>query len=672
MDKLNEILKKMTLEDKLKFLTGDDSWHSKGFHNYGIKQLTLSDGPHALRQEIRDENGEFIGQKKVVVYPTASSIAASWNPELAYEIGAAIAEDCIENKVDVLLGPAINIKRNPLGGRNFEYYSEDPYVAAKMATEYIKGVQSKGIGTSLKHFAANNQEYDRLFGSSEIDERTLREIYLKAFEKPVKEAKPWTVMCAYNRVNGTFCSENKWLLDDVLRKEWGFEGVVVSDWTAVHDRAKALKASLELEMPFNDKSYNNLRNALDRNEISEELIDACVLRLLNLVEKSVEASTYRKTGMTEENKMELAYKAACESIVLLKNEYNTLPIDKEKYRNILVVGNYAKQSVIQGGGSSGATPVKIAEPYDEIIREYGKEYNIDFEAGYQCISWHTYNEIINTGDVINKAALADIVVLFAAESDKFEAEAYDRNGMRLHPAMENFIEDVAKSSKKIVLVLQAGAPIDIGRYEDKVSAIILQGYAGCMGGRAVADILFGRVNPSAKLAETFPASLEQIPSYEDKKHAGVCWYREGIMMGYRYYDYYGIKPRYPFGHGLSYSNYEYSNMTLEIDNKNEQVKIKLCITNKGEVPGKEIVQIYVGDVSACVVRPLKELKAFQKIELQPNEEQYIEFIISFEDLKYYSVVHHEWIIENGAFTFMAGASSEDIRLKKTVNIELKA
>jgi beta-glucosidase len=659
---IKTLLKKMTLEEKLTFLTGADAWHTVGFQKLGIPQVTVSDGPHGLRKVGKTESGKE-EDLPAIGFPTASALAATWNPAVVQKVGRAIAGECIDNGVDIILGPGVNMKRSPLCGRNFEYFSEDPYLAGQMGTAYVQGVQSRGIGTCLKHFAANSQETDRFCCSSEMDERTLREIYLRAFETVVKEAKPWTVMCAYNRLNGVHCSQNSVLLDNILRKEWGFEGAVISDWGAVHDRPAALRASLELEMPFSKDSLPALKKAYDAGEITDGQIDRAVASLLRLVNRVQQEKPKRKSfSDTAGDRLAVARDAASEAITLLKNEDGILPIQEDQVRKIAVIGGCAKTPFIQGGGSSRVTVSHLETPLEAIQKTAGDK--VSFAAGYQWGDWAARPEVTRYKETLDTASEADVVLVFVGESEKIETEGTDRSSIRLDPCMEQLILDVSRVNPNTVAVVQAGSAIDMSCWIGAVKGVLFNWYAGCCGAGALADILFGRVNPSGKLSETFPWRLEDTPAYGEYPGLPVACYGEGVFTGYRYYDTVGKDVLFPFGYGLSYTEFAYSDLKISSDQiaKNGSVEVSLCVKNTGSVSGKETVQLYISDAAATVRRPEKELKRFEKISLKSGEKKTVSFTLTWRDFAFYSAIRHAWDLEEGPFKILIGASSRDIRL----------
>ncbi len=665
---IREILSELTLQEKMDLLTGKDMWATVEIERLGIPSIRVSDGPHGVRKEYLDEYGEK-KTHKAICFPTASALAATWNPELVYEAGKALANECAHLEVDVLLGPGTNIKRTPVCGRNFEYFSEDPLLAGELAAAYIKGVQELGISTCLKHFAANNQEVDRMCISSEVSERALREIYFKPFEIAIKKAHPWTIMCAYNRLNGVYCSENKWLLKDILREEFGFEGVVISDWWAVHDRAKALASSLELQMPYTEKSLQQLKSAYEKGEISEEQIDEALKGLLDFIFKIQQMKSKRQVAYNLENQRELAKQAACEAVILLKNEDNVLPIQKDKVKRIAVIGQYAEYPIIQGAGSACVNSEHIESAIDKIKELAGDTLEVAYNHGYSIWTCMPGSEVL--GDAVMLANESDKAVIFVGNNEKIEAESFDRSTLKLTPDIENMILRIAEQNPETIVVIQAGSVIDMSSWIHKVKGVVFAGYAGQASGSAVAEILFGHVNPSGKTAETFPMCLEDTPAYPNYPGNGFATsYKEDLMVGYRHYDSINKQVLFPFGHGLSYTTFEYSDMRLSSEDikAGETINVTVKIRNTGDREGKETVQLYVRDVVSRVIRPFKELKGFSKLHLAPNEEKEVRFVLGKEAFSYYNTCLKKWHIESGVFEILVGASSRDIRESKKVRV----
>ena len=660
---IEKIIKELTLKEKISLLSGEDFWHLRGIERLNIPNIMVTDGPHGLRKQ--NESSDNIGISNSVpatCFPTASALASSWDDELIYKVGEHLAKECKVENVSVLLGPGVNIKRHPLCGRNFEYFSEDPILTGKLAANFIKGVQSKNIGTSIKHFVANNQETMRMAVDAIIDERTLRELYLKGFEIAIKEASPWTVMCSYNKVNGTFLSENKKLLNDVLKEEWKYKGLVMTDWGACNDRVKGLIAGQDLEMPGNNGLNNlSLIEAVNQGQISEELLNERVARVIDLILKSKETLNKNKDAFDKEEHHNFARKVSSESIVLLKNQNNILPLNKNQ--KIALVGEFAKKPRYQGSGSSLINPLNLTNAYDAFFEELGD--NLIYAPGYSV-----KNETIDMNlekEAIEIASKADVVLIMAGLTDIFESEGFDRLHLNIPNNHNHLINEILKVNKNVIISLANGSPI-LMPWKDKVKGIIEQYLGGEASGEALADVVFGKVNPSGKLAETFPNSLEEFPSnYNFPGEPRQVIYSEGLYVGYRYYDTAKVKPLYPFGYGLSYTTFEYSNLNLEVIKK--ELKVKFEIKNTGELEGKEIAQIYISLPDSKIYRPLQELKGYKKVSLKPNESKEIEINIPLTSLEVY--YKEGFKLESGMYIVKIGKSSENIVLEKKIEINSK-
>ena len=663
MNNINVLIQQMTLEEKAALCTGASSWTTPPVERLGIPELTVSDGPHGVRR-VPKEQGLVEKSLPATCFPTASCLASTWDVDLIHTMGEALAEECIALNVDVLLGPGANMKRSPLCGRNFEYFSEDPFLAGEMAAGLIEGIQSKGVGTSLKHFTANNQEYQRFSISAEVDERTLREIYLPAFEKAVKRAKPWTVMCAYNKLNGEYCSEHHTLLTEILKNEWGFEGFVVSDWGAVHDRVASLKGGLDLEMPGpQDTRVKAVIEAVKSGELEESVLDESVRRILGIIAKAQETP---KGGAFDINAHhELAHQIANEGMVLLKNE-GLLPLKEPQH--IAVIGHSAQEAHFQGGGSSHINPTKVTVPF-VALQEAAGDAELTFAEGYPADDSFC-QDLIDQAAAI--AQTADVAVLYVALPSYIESEGYDRAHLDLTPQQVALIKAVAAVQPNTVVVLNNGAPVAMSDWINDVAAVLEGWMMGQAGGVAIADVLFGKVNPCGKLAETFPLKLVDTPAYLNwPGGAGEVRYGEGLYIGYRYYDAKQMPVLFPFGYGLSYTSFEYSN--VKVSSKTfkdvDGLTISLDITNTGDLPGAEIVQVYVHDRESELARPEKELKGFAKVNLQPGETKKVSIPLDFRSFAYYHPKHHQWITESGDFDLLIGASSVDIRHIETVTLK---
>lgn len=668
MKDIKSLVSQMTLEEKADLCSGKDFWNLKGIERLGIPSIMVTDGPHGLRkQNIGADHLGLFDSVPATCFPSAAGMASSWDRKLIQKVGVALGEECQAEDVAVLLGPGANIKRSPLCGRNFEYFSEDPYLSSEMAANHIQGVQSQGVGTSLKHFAANNQEHRRMSTDTIVDERTFREIYLASFEGAVKQSQPWTVMCSYNKVNGEYASENNYLLNEILKEEWGFEGFVVSDWGAVNERDVALANGLELEMPASKGiGENKVIEAVQNGTLSEEKLDTAVERILRIIFKAVEEKKENAT-YDKEAHHQLARETARESMVLLKNEDSILPLKKEG--NIAVIGEFAKEPRYQGGGSSHINPTKLENIVEEIEKTAGSTVNVAYAQGYFRDKDTIDETLIDEAKEV--ASQSEIVILFAGLPDRYESEGYDRVHLHIPENQKRLIEAVAEVNPNIVVVLSNGAPIEMP-WLDKVKGL-LEGYLGgqALGG-AIADILFGDANPSGKLAETFPNQLSDNPSYLFFPGDGDrVEYREGIYVGYRYYDTKNVEPLFPFGYGLSYTTFEYSNLSVssKVIIDSETLTVTVNVKNTGTVAGKEVVQLYVKDVESSIGRPEKELKGFEKIELQPGEEKTIAFTLDKRSFAYYNTELKDWHVESGEFELLVGKSSKDIVLSEKVRVE---
>ena len=666
---IDELIKELSLKEKASLLSGGDVWQTEAVARLDIPAIFLVDGPHGVRYVADRHHAD--PAKKATCFPTAVNLAASWDLELIKKVAAALAEESKARGVDILLGPGINMKRSPLGGRNFEYFSEDPFLSAELAIAFIKKVQNKGIGTSLKHYAANNQEYKRFSIDAQIDERPLREIYLAAFEKVVKKANPWTIMAAYNQINGDFATENKYLLQDILRDQWGYDNLIISDWWAIHDRVKALKAGLDLEMPGADPvNDQKIVDAVEAGELSQEIVDESAARVLDLILKAQE--TEKNTELPAEEHHQLAKEIAGDTIILLKNQGDLLPLTEAKIaekESLLVVGELAQEVRYQGIGSSQVNPTRLDNHYQALEDKFAEELAVHYTPGYSSEAEAEENENLRE-KALREAENKDYVIIYAGLPDKVEAEGYDRKDMQLPQEQNQLIKELAKVNPNIIVVLNNGAPVDIRQWLDNVSAVIEAGLPGQAGALALAEIITGEVNPSAKLAESYPLKLEDNPSYLDFPGSnGTVRYGEGIYIGYRYYDKKKMDVLFPFGFGLSYTEFAYR--ALEVPDylaEGEKLKLKVLIENTGQFTGKEVVQLYISQSSPALERPPKELKGFAKIELEPGEKEWLELELDYQDLAYY---HPDagWIVEEDQYKIMIGASSRDIKFTEEIQVE---
>lgn len=658
---LKKIVSEMTLEEKAGMCSGLDFWHLKEVEHLGIPKVMVSDGPHGLRKQ--DEKGDHLGINdsiKAVCFPPAVLSACSFDRGLMEEMGKAIGREAQANDVSVVLGPAVNIKRSPLCGRNFEYYSEDPYLAGEIAAAFVKGVQSQHVGTSIKHFAANNQEYRRMSSSSEVDERTLREIYFPAFETAVKKAQPCTFMCSYNQINGTFASENKWLLTDVLRGEWGFKGYVMSDWGAVNDRVKGLEAGLELEMPASGGDNDAMIvKAVKDGALEEKILDQAVERILRII---FEYADHRKPQeFTMEKDHEEAQHIAEESMVLLKNENHILPLKTSE--KAAFIGGFARNPRFQGGGSSHINCFKTTNVLDSVPCDAQVVYAEGFPADRDF-----YDKAL-ADEAVKAAAEADKAVIFAGLPESFESEGYDRSHMRLPECQNRLITEILKVQPNTVIVLHNGSPVEMP-WLGEIKGLLETYLGGQAGGAAAANILYGKINPSGKLAETMPLKLSDNPSYLNFGGGEKVEYREGIFVGYRYYDTKEMDVAFPFGYGLSYTTFAYSNLKLSMENPTEKdtVMVSADVTNTGKSAGKEVVQLYIRDLTGSAIRPEKELKGFEKVFLEPGETKTVTMELNKRSFAWYNTKLHDWFAASGDYEILVGASSRDIRLTETLHL----
>ncbi len=651
--------KDLTIDEKLRLLMGVGGWttYSAGGKLY---EMFLSDGPVGLRKPAQDENGKWY-DLPAVAHPSTQLLAQTWRPELAHKTGEMIADDGIDNNIDVLLAPGVNIKRHPLCGRNFEYFSEDPLVSGVFGREYIHGVQSREIGATLKHFCCNNLEYSRYFLSSEVDERTLREIYLEPF-RIAAEAKPWATMSAYNLVNGVRMSEHKKLYT-VLREEFGFDGLIMSDWSAVQDHVASIRAGLDLEMPECRISHETLKKAYEDGKITDEEIDACVERMLRFVYRAEAASKTRKAKATVAERRAAAQEVAEKGIVLLKND-GILPLAKDV--RVSVTGPCA-DTYTAGGGSSHVTtenpPVSLADALKEVMPEAEIQHQPLRGSGAYPIGNVTFK-------AINIAYDMDASIVCVGQSDR---EGFDRDHMKLDGAQERFIINTARQNENTIVVIYAGAPIDMSAWIDEVAAVVWAGYPGEMGGYAIANILSGKVNPTGRLSETFPMTLEDNPTYGQFFDAQRCLYGEGLLVGYRWYDtahLFGKRPevRFPFGYGLSYSDIMFTDMNLtEAEDGGFDITVEL--ENVSGIDGSELVQVYVHEVHPVVFRPEKELKAFRMVDVKAGETVKVTLHLTPRDFAYYSTGIDAWRVNPGEFEIIVSRDAGCEEFVETVELQ---
>jgi beta-glucosidase len=667
LERVEALVSQMTLEEKASLTSGRDAWSTQPIERLGIPYIWVADGPHGLRRAPTTDTWGYGDQAPATCFPTASSLSATWDLELVEEVGKALGQEAQALGVNVLLGPGVNIKRSPLGGRNFEYFSEDPILAGELAAAYINGVQSQGVGTSLKHYVANNVETQRMYMNSDVDERTLNEIYMTPFEIAVKKARPWTVMACYNRVQGVYGTQSPMMLTEKLEEEWGFEGIVISDWDAVIDRVEGIRAGLHLEMPGKAGHVTNqmVIDAVEAGELDEARLDELVKDILRIVLMG-DASARDSADQKLEEHHALARRVSSEGITLLKNDDGVLPLASGKYTKIAVIGEFSTNPRFQGNGSSEVKPSRLDTFLDVIEVEYGADFEIAYARGYDLGDDTDFSLI---EEARNLAAASDVALIFAGLPQHYESEGVDRTHIDIPPSHHKLISEVARVQKSSVVVLTNGSAIAMP-WIAEVPAVLETWLGGQAGAGATADVLFGKVNPSGKLAETFPKRLEDTPAFLNfPGEDGNVIYGERLFVGYRYYDARSIEPLFPFGHGLSYTTFEYGDMKLSdsaITDRSE-LTVSATITNVGEVAGKEVVQLYVSDSESSLQRPVKELKGFAKVSLAPGESTAVTFTLSERDFAFYDPRQKDWIAESGEFTIQLAASSKDIRLSETID-----
>lgn len=653
--KHSDIINKMSLEEKAQLCVGEDYWNSKEFEKYGIPAIKMSDGPHGLRVQKEGVDNLGINESEIATcFPSGATLGNSWNTKMAYLLGETLGKEAKAENVNIVLGPAVNIKRSPLCGRNFEYFSEDPYLTGVLGSEYVKGLQSQNVGACVKHFAVNNQENRRRTIDVIIDERNLREIYLKAFEMIIQTANPWSIMSAYNKVNGEYCSENTHLLEDILRKEWKYEGIVISDWGAENDRVKGIENEHELEMPGGrGNGVEEIIEAVKSGKIAKNKLDTIADRIIDIAKRE---NIKKEYTYDKEEHHKIAQTIAEESIVLLKNEENILPIKSKK---IALIGDMAKYPRYQGAGSSSIHPYKIENAYDNF-----KENNIllEYAQGYTRVNSQEEENLRK--EAIKVAKQNEIVLLFVGLTENFESEGVDRETLDLPENQTKLIEEVCKVNKNTIIVLSNGAPITMP-WKNKVKAIITGYLGGEAGAKAMVNCILGKVNPSGKLAESYPEKLEDTPCYQNYPGTELTVeYQESIYVGYRFYETSGKKVLFPFGYGLSYTDFAYRNM--KVDFQKGKIKVSFFIKNVGKVKGKEIAQVYVSQEKAKIFKPKKELKGFEKVELEPEEEKLVTITLDKKAFTYYNPESNSWAMEEGNYHILVGKSSQNIVLQEKI------
>jgi len=666
-DSVDATVADLTLEEKASLTSGLNFWHTKPVERVGIPSIMMTDGPHGLRKQAG--TGDHLGLGSSVpatCFPPAVGLGSSWDVELVDRVGRALGVETSIEDVAVLLGPGINIKRSPLCGRNFEYFSEDPLVSGVLGAAFVKGVQSQGVGTSLKHFAANNQETDRMRASSDIDPRPLREIYLRGFERVVRDAQPWTVMCSYNRINGVYASEDPWLLTRVLRDEWGFEGLVVSDWGAVNDRVKGLPAGLDLEMPSsNGRTDAELVAAVRSGELDESALDVAAGRVIDLVRKARAGAGKVAGPLDVDAHHALAREAAGRSIVLLKNEDGILPLAKDA--TLAVIGAFAEKPRYQGAGSSLINPTRLDTALEEIRALATGE--VAYAPGFSLAADVDESHATRLRDeAVAAASAAEVVVLFLGLPARLESEGYDRDDIDLPAEQLAVLDAVREVNPNVVVVLSNGGVVALPFAED-VPAILEGWLLGQAGGGATADVLFGEVNPSAKLTETIPLRLSDTPAYLDfPGEFGHVRYGEGLFVGYRWYDARDLDVAYPFGHGLSYTTFSYTDAAASVTADGD-IEVRVTVTNTGERDGREIVQVYTSLPGSTVQRPVRELTGFASVALAAGASAEVIVPVRRADLAYWDIRVDGWVVEGGRYAVDVGASSRDIRASVSVAVD---
>lgn len=665
---IDALLAELTLAEKASLTSGSSFWYTAPVERLGIPRVMVSDGPHGLRAQPGE--GDHVGlggSLPATCFPTASAVASSWDPDLLRRIGEALAQEARACNLSVILGPGINMKRSPLCGRNFEYFSEDPFLAGELGVGIVDGIQSRGVGTSVKHYAANNQETDRLRVDAQVDERTLREIYFPAFERIVRACQPWTIMCSYNKVNGLSASENPWLLTTVLREEFGFEGLVVSDWGAVYHRVPAVKAGLDLEMPPNlPRSPRQVVAAVEAGELEEPVLDARVRAVLALVDKGMGVLELDESFDADEHHR-LARAAAAESVVLLKNENSILPLSREG--RVAVIGEFARTPRFQGAGSSQVNPTKVENALDELTAAFGE---VSFAAGYGI--GETSADDALRAEAVEAATAADTVIMLIGLPGADESEGFDRTHMRLPANQIAALHAVAAANPQLVVVLVNGATVELGEVVPHARALVEAWLGGQAAGGAIADVLSGAVNPSGRLAETVPNRLQDNSSYLNfPGDSRVVRYGEGLFIGYRGYDAADLEVAFPFGFGLSYTTFALSDLDVTVTGSAAEdtlaAEVTVTVANTGTVAGAEVVQVYVRDVECSVARPVRELKGFAKVALEPGESRQVTIALDQRAFSFWSELLGRWVVKAGEFAIEVGQHSRDLPLVRTVAVD---
>ena len=699
--RIEKLIKKMTLEEKVGLLHGNSKFYVAGVERLGIPEWSLSDGPHGVRAEINRHDWAYAGwtNDSASYFPTGTAFAAAWNPELAYRRGEVLGEEARWRKKDVLLGPGVNIIRSPLCGRNFEYMSEDPYMNSVLAVAYIKGLQSRDVACSVKHFAVNNQETNRTTVDVECSERALREIYLPAFKAAVQEGGALTVMAAYNKFRGEFCAENNYLVRKILRNEWGFDGVYVTDWGAAHSTVPSMEAGLDLEMgtlidKYEDWYYANpLIEAVKSGKVPMSLVDEKVGDVLRVMIKTNVLDPKKRFGpgsMNTKEHQQATYDAAAEAIVLLKNQNNLLPLDFSSIKSLVVIGDNATRKHSNGGLSSEIKAVYEVTPLGALRAKWGDKVDIRFAQGYEKLS--TFVEGSNNGqssgtfssktqesdallkEAVEVARTSDVALLVCGLNHDYDTESFDRLNMDIPYGQVELIQEVVKANPRTIVVMIAGSPLNMAAVDICSPAIVWAWFNGMEGGNALVDVLSGKVNPSGKMPFTTPVSLDQSPAHALGNFPGrdlKVNYEEDILVGYRWFDTKGLPVVYPFGYGLSYTTFDYSNLNTDKEtyDQADTIQATFTLTNTGDREGAEVAQLYVSDPVCSVMRPVKELKGFKKVFLKPGESRRITLDIPVSSLAFYSEAQSQFVVEPGEFILQLGASASDIKQKISVEVK---
>ena len=699
--RIEKLIKKMTLEEKVGLLHGNSKFYVAGVERLGIPEWSLSDGPHGVRAEINRHDWAYAGwtNDSASYFPTGTAFAAAWNPELAYRRGEVLGEEARWRKKDVLLGPGVNIIRSPLCGRNFEYMSEDPYMNSVLAVAYIKGLQSRDVACSVKHFAVNNQETNRTTVDVECSERALREIYLPAFKAAVQEGGALTVMAAYNKFRGEFCAENNYLVRKILRNEWGFDGVYVTDWGAAHSTVPSMEAGLDLEMgtlidKYEDWYYANpLIEAVKSGKVPMSLVDEKVGDVLRVMIKTNVLDPKKRFGpgsMNTKEHQQATYDAAAEAIVLLKNQNNLLPLDFSSIKSLAVIGDNATRKHSNGGLSSEIKAVYEVTPLGALRAKWGDKVDIRFAQGYEKLS--TFVEGSNNGqssgtfssktqesdallkEAVEVARTSDVALLVCGLNHDYDTESFDRMNMAIPYGQVELIQEVVKANPRTIVVMIAGSPLNMAAVDICSPAIVWAWFNGMEGGNALVDVLSGKVNPSGKMPFTTPVSLDQSPAHALGNFPGrdlKVNYEEDILVGYRWFDTKGLPVVYPFGYGLSYTTFDYSNLNTDKEtyDQADTIQATFTLTNTGDREGAEVAQLYVSDPVCSVMRPVKELKGFKKVFLKPGESRRITLDIPVSSLAFYSEAQSQFVVEPGEFILQLGASASDIKQKISVEVK---